>query len=158
MANNTQKQEIINMLVSAGMSAKDIAEVLKGLGYGAQVQNNDNHAGGRKPSATREYEYVRKDGTVKLCTKKEYDFFMQNREKAEARANRTPEEVAKIKADNQKKSADADAAVCRKLEKAIGCKAGSITRSTITLDDAKALGFKGNRADLKALKAQCRAK
>lgn len=139
MANNN-KQELINMLVSAGMSAKDIAEVLKGLGYGNT--NTDEHKGGRKGAPTPEKEmvdYTNRKGVTKRVSKAQADHWAKTAQESDERKATYA----------TRRQAFVDAPVPKALEDAI-----RKNRAAVTAKEARKMGFVGTREDLKALKAQ----
>ena len=96
--------------------------------------------------------YTKLDGTVIMVTQKQYDNYMRL---AEGAKNRTPEQQKVI--DDIKAAKAREPELTRKLEKALGIKANSLKNTACTAEQCRALGWKGTRRELKAIKAQVRA-
>lgn len=98
-------------------------------------------------------DFVKRDGTV---------IRVSEAQAANMERWRTPKDDADAqkRAEMSKKIADAKARepeLTRKLEKALGLKPNSLKNTACTADECRALGWKGTRKELKALKAQIRA-
>ena len=90
MANN--KQELVNMLVKSGMPAKDIAEVLKGLGYGAPEKNTSRGRKTDAPKKEKTEEWTKKDGTTIMVTEGEKEYLQARKDYLENKSERTQEQ------------------------------------------------------------------
>lgn len=96
--------------------------------------------------------YTKADGTVIMVTQRQFDNYTRNAERAK---NRTPEQQKVI--DDIKAAKAREPELTRKLEKALGIKANSLKNTACTAEQCRALGWKGTRRELKAIKAQVRA-
>ena len=100
-------------------------------------------------------DFVKKDGTVKRVSKAQAEAWERGRERyTQMCENRT--EGQKKTAEAIKASKAAEPERTRKLEKLLGIKAGSLKNTACTADECRALGWKGTRKELKALKAKVR--
>lgn len=123
----TQKEMMQAMMEQMNAMAARIEQLEKGA-----------HKGAPKPEKDQ-VQFVKKDGTVRMCSQAQADNWARARKEAEERKATYPD----------RRKAFTDAAVPKALEDAI-----RKNRAAVTAKEARKLGFVGTREDLKALKRQ----
>lgn len=96
--------------------------------------------------------FTKADGTVVYGSAKQVANWTRWRE-----GSKEPTDAQKARSEAIKASKAREPELTRKLEKALGIKAGSLKSTAVTADECRALGWKGTRKELKGIKARIRA-
>ena len=139
---------IASVMKEAGYSADECARALAalaGIGTGTTAK-----ADTRKGAPKELVDFVKRDGTVKRVSAAQAAAWEKGRNRWEE--NQNAEVAAQVRAAKAR-----EPELTRALEKALGIKAGSLKNTACTAEQARALGWKGTRAELKAIKARIRA-
>ena len=148
--NNAQSAQMMEMMAQMMEQMKLMSERMDALENERKTRTQKAQP---KAEEKKMVDFVKRDGTV---------IRVSEAQAANMERWRTPKDDADAqkRAEMSKKIADAKARepeLTRKLEKALGLKPNSLKNTACTADECRALGWKGTRKELKALKAQIRA-
>ena len=143
--------ELARELKEMGLTPDQIANVLIANGQTANASAKGKKSTKKSAPKPELVEFRKADGTTKLVTPAQAAAWekYRSRELTEGQKNT-------ITLIRESKVAEIDRT--RALEKALGIKANSLKNTACTCEEVRALGWKGTKAELKAIKAQIRAK
>lgn len=147
--NNAQSAQMMEMMTQMMEQMKLMSERMDALENERKTRTCKAQP---KAEEKKMVDFVKRDGTVIRVSEAQAANMERWRNGA-----KEPTEAQQKRIDAIKASKAREPELTRKLEKALGLKPNSLKNTACTADECRALGWKGTRKELKALKAQIRA-